>query len=340
MLQANQIEADVLLAELTATVQREQTASSEKVALQQLAQNDDQFAATLAQNDRLSEMEATLKREGFSLQWAVAELASDDAGRAEVARAVLQANQIDADVVLQEMRGEVQREQTASTERLGWAQLAQNDEQFAATLAQNQTLADAENTLKAAGLTLQWAVAELASGDATKERIARAVLQANDIEADLVIAELNNETAKLGITTGAETAAATDETARYTVDAATDTSTADRETRVAMLHTTLEADEKARAEEIAAKLNLLDLTQIFQGKENALALAVEEGRITSEEAIAYARITEGGRQADQADATQRVYYHRGRTPSRSDTRTWPGSVRPARRSVLGNAERG
>ena len=141
--------------------------------------------------------------------------------------------------------------------------LAQNDEQFTATLAQNQTLADAKNKLEGEGLTLQWAIAELASGDADKERIARAVLQGVGIKADLVIAEMNNETAKLGITTGAETAAATDATARYTVDAATDTATADRETRVAMLHTTLKAEDEAQAKEIAAKLTLLDLTQDF-----------------------------------------------------------------------------
>ena len=74
VLQANQIEADSLLAELTATVQREQTASSEKVALQQLTQNDEQFKTTIAQNERFQQVDATLKKQGLDLNWAIASL--------------------------------------------------------------------------------------------------------------------------------------------------------------------------------------------------------------------------------------------------------------------------
>ena len=44
------------------------TASSEKVALQQLVQNDEQFQATIAQNDRFQEMDATLKKNGLRLK--------------------------------------------------------------------------------------------------------------------------------------------------------------------------------------------------------------------------------------------------------------------------------
>ena len=79
-----------------------------------------------------------------------------------------------------------------------------------------------------------------------------------------------------------------DATTKYGIDVGAESAEADRQTRVDVLHTTIAAEDRARADRIAANLEITEINNSFSGKENALNRAVEEKRISQADARYYA----------------------------------------------------
>ena len=112
-----------------------------------------------------------------------------------------------------------------------------------------------------------------------------------DREVDLKNITLADKQFYAGLIEKARIADQGDATTKYGIDVGAEQAEADRKTRVDILHTTIAADERARADKIAADLELTEINNLFAGDQNALARAVEDKRITLADAQFYAGLT-------------------------------------------------